>query len=309
MTTKTLSRQPRGVLATALVITRRELRDSLRDWRILTPIFILTLLFPFLMNFTSRVATDWVAEFTAGNTLVVDRLNPFLLMVVGFFPMSFSLVIALESFVGEKERNSLEPILSMPVTDLELYIGKILSSLLLPLMASYLGITVFLISRAMGSTAWVPSPNLLLIMLMLTTAKALVMVSGAVVISSQATTVRAANLLASFIIIPMAFLVQAESIIMFYAEYTALWWVVLALFVVNLILIRMGIRIFNREEILSKELDELNLWTIWRDFKNYFLRPPLVEKAGNDEINEAKFSIWRFYRHDIPQLIKQQGLP
>ena len=49
-------------------------------------------------------------------------------------------------------------------------------------------------------------------MYLLITVEALVMVSGAVVVSSQTTSVRAANLLASFIIIPMALLMQAEAV-------------------------------------------------------------------------------------------------
>lgn len=306
MAVQPLVRQERSTLQTALIITRREMRDSIRDWRIVTPVIILTLVFPFLMDFTSRLATNWVSQYT--DPILVERLNPFLLMIVGFFPISFSLIIALESFVGEKERNSIEPILSMPVSDLELYLGKMLSSLLLPLLASYLGITVFLVKRFLTSPSWTPPLDLAVLVFMLTTAEALVMVSGAVVVSSQTTSVRAANLLASFIIIPMALLVQAESIIMFYAEYAALWWFVAGLLVINLILVRMGMRLFNREEILSRELDELSFRGFLRDFSGYFLRPP--ELAGQRANRQAaRFSLLRFYRHDIPVLLKEHRLP
>jgi uncharacterized membrane protein SpoIIM required for sporulation len=177
----------------------------------------------------------------------------------------------------------------------------------LPLLASYLGITVFLVSRLLTTPRWIPPLDLAILMFLLTTVEALVMVSGAVVVSSQTTSVRAANLLASFIIIPMALLVQAQSIIMFYAEYEALWWIVLALLIVDLILVRMGIRIFNREDILSKEMDELNLKSMWRNFKGYFLRPP--EFATRPGHASARFDLIRFYRHDIPLLIKEQTLP
>jgi uncharacterized membrane protein SpoIIM required for sporulation/ABC-type transport system involved in multi-copper enzyme maturation permease subunit len=306
MAAQSIPRLERNSLSLALIITRRELRDSLRDWRIVTPIIILTLLFPFLMDFTSRWATNWVSQFT--DPILVERINPFLLMIVGFFPISFSLIIALESFVGEKERSSLEPILSMPVSDLELYVGKMLSSLLLPLLASYLGITVFLVNRLLTEPRWIPSFDLTILMFLLTTVEALVMVSGAVVVSSQTTSVRAANLLASFIIVPMALLVQAESMIMFYADYAALWWIVAGLLVVDLILVRMGIRIFNREEILSKEMDELSLRTIWRDFTGYFLRPPELATQRTDR-QAARFNLFRFYWHDIPLLLRQQALP
>ncbi len=305
MAVQTIPDYDRSSLQTALVITRREIRDSLRDWRIVTPIIILTLIFPFLMDFTSRWATEWVSRFT--DPILVERINPFLLMIVGFFPISFSLIIALESFVGEKERNSIEPLLSMPVSDFELYLGKVLSSLLLPLLASYLGISVFLITRILTTPRWIPPLDLAVLMFALTTVQALVMVSGAVVVSSQTTSVRAANLMASFIIIPMALLLQAESVIMFYAEYRVLWWFVVALLMVNLILVRMGIRLFNREDILSNELDEFSLKSLWQDFKGYFLRPPefATEQARNDV---AKFNLLRFYRHDIPLLLKQQTL-
>jgi ABC-type transport system involved in multi-copper enzyme maturation permease subunit len=303
---RTLPGLERSSLSTALIITRRELRDSIRDWRILTPTIILTLIFPFIMTFTSAFATNWVQQFAA--SLVVERINPFLLMIVGFFPISFSLVIALESFVGEKERNSLEPLLSMPVSDLELYVGKMLAALLLPVSASYLGISVFLVSRYFASPSWIPTPGLLVLMVLLTTVKALVMVSGAVVISSQTTSVRAANLLASFIIIPMALLIQVESVIMFNARYGVLWWFIIGLLVVDLILVRMGIRIFNREEIISKEMDEIKLKTLWRDFWGYFLRPPALQ-AQRHLVAEAKFDLVRIYRSDLPHLLARQRLP
>ena len=92
-----------------MVVARREIRDSFRDWRIIIPIFALTLIFPALMNFTASRILNFVADF--GAEVIANQLIPFLLLVVGFFPMSFSLIIALETFVGEKERKSMEPLL------------------------------------------------------------------------------------------------------------------------------------------------------------------------------------------------------
>jgi uncharacterized membrane protein SpoIIM required for sporulation/ABC-type transport system involved in multi-copper enzyme maturation permease subunit len=254
-------------LSRALIITRREVRDQLRDWRIITPVIVLTLFFPLLMNFTADQAIRFVARF--GAPIIGERLIPFLLMVVGFFPISVSLVIALESFVGEKERHSLEPLLSSPITDTELYIGKTLAAMIPPLFAAYLGITVYLTGLAL-TIHWYPTPTLLLQILALTTVQALVMVGGAVVISSQTTSVRAANLLASFIIIPFALLVQGESLIMFWGQYDVLWGVFLGLVCVVLVLIRMGVKLFNREELLGRDIDELNLKAAWAAFAAAF---------------------------------------
>lgn len=99
----------------ALVITRREMRDQFRDWRIIFPMVVLTLIFPWLMDFTASQAVRFVERYNAPE--IGARLIPFLLMVVGFFPISVSLVIALESFVGEKERRSIEPLLCSPLSD------------------------------------------------------------------------------------------------------------------------------------------------------------------------------------------------
>ncbi len=231
-------------LRPALIITRREVRDQLRDWRIIVPIMALTLLFPWIMNFTARQLIGFVQRY--GAPMIGERLIPFLLMVVGFFPISISLVIALESFVGEKERHSIEPLLSSPLNAWQLYVGKLLASLAAPLLASYLGIVVYLIGvyRQVG---WQPEPILLVQIVTLTTVQGIVMVSGAVVVSAQTTSVRAANLLASFIIIPMTFLIQGESVVMFWARYDVLWWAILGQIVIAGLLLRTGVAHFNRE--------------------------------------------------------------
>ena len=93
------------------IITRREVRDQFRDWRILFPILVLTLFFPLLMNITAGQLVNFVQRY-GGQDIVYQRLIPFLLMVVGFFPITVSLVISLESFAGETERHSIEPLLA-----------------------------------------------------------------------------------------------------------------------------------------------------------------------------------------------------
>ncbi|MDP2975823.1 MAG: ABC transporter permease subunit, partial [Anaerolineales bacterium] len=130
-------------LSLVWLIARRELRDQFRDWRIIFPMIVLTIFFPFLMNFTAREVLDFVSRY--GANLIGERLVPFLLMVVGFFPITVSLVIALEAFVGEKERGTIEPLLSSPLKDWQLYLGKLIAATSVPLLTAYLGITVYLV--------------------------------------------------------------------------------------------------------------------------------------------------------------------
>ncbi|MGD8488542.1 MAG: stage II sporulation protein M [Anaerolineae bacterium] len=294
------------------LIARREIRDILRDWRIVTPIVILTLIFPWLMNWTAQAAIDFVQRRDA--TIIGERLIPFLLMIVGFFPISFSLVIALETFVGEKERRSIEPLLSMPISDLELYLGKIISSTALPLAGSILGISVYL-GGLYVSVDYAPPPTLVVQIFALNIITGLLMVAGAVVISSQTTSVRASNLLASFIIVPMALLIQGESVVMFWGNYQALWIVAVGLLVVAVILVRMGVKTFNREEILGREVDELNVRRTGQLLYHFFVQPPdrtiRVANAPAVSLAPLRFIRWlgRVYRYDLPYLLRHNGLP
>lgn len=257
-----------NAISPALIIARREVRDQFRDWRIIFPIIFLTLFFPFLMNFTAKQILGFVSQY--GANIIGERMVPFLLMIVGFFPISTSLVIALESFVGEKERGSIEPLLSSPIQDWQLYLGKLISSVVPPLLGSFLGMAVYLISLYI-SRVQIPEPALLIQILVLTIAQAIVMVSGAVVVSTQATSVKAANLLASFIVIPMALLVQGEAMVMFWGRETlSLWWIVFGLIMLAALLVRVGLAHFQREELLGHEIDVLNVRWGWHVFKNGF---------------------------------------
>ena len=277
------------------LIVRRELRDTFRDWRMITPIVLLTLFFPVLMTWTAGVAQNFVNRF--GTPLIAERLIPFLMLIVGFFPMSFSLVIALEAFVGERERKSLEPLLSTPLTDGQLYVGKVIASLVPALLAAFLGIGVYLAGLFIFR-GWTPPPVLLVQVSALTIMEGVVMVAGAVVVSSRSTSVRAANLLASFIIIPMAMLLQVEAVILFQAIWDVMWGIVLALMVVALILIRMGVQLFNREELLGREIDSISLRGIIRRATQYFV-------AIEPNQARAQFNPIGLYRYHVPAALRR----
>jgi uncharacterized membrane protein SpoIIM required for sporulation len=311
MTTKALQREG-GIaesLRLVLALVGREVRDSLRDWRIAIPIVLLTLLFPLIMTFVANSAIEWVASY-GGAPIISERMLPFLLMIVGFFPISFSLVIALETFAGERERKSLEPLLATILSDAELYVGKTVGAMVPPLLAAYLGVGVYL-TGLYYFEGWSPPLELFVLIIVLTTAECVVMVSGAVVVSSQTTSVRAANLLASFIIIPMALLAQGEALVMFWGNYDALWWIVAFLVVADVILVRMGIYIFNREELLGREIDELNLGYIWRTFWRHLQWEPWFFGRDPDRLPAAlrwMGALGGLYRRHLPAVLRESRL-
>jgi len=279
-------------LRPALVVTRREVRDHFRDWRILGPILLLILLLPIFMNYASGRFLTFADRY--GAHIEAGQVYPFLLMVVGFFPITVALVLALESFVGEKERRSLEPLLSSPLTDFQIYFGKLLAALIPALLASYLGMVLYLFWIYLQGI-WFPDGVLILQIFALATTNCFLMVSGAVVVSSQTTSMRAANLLAVFIIIPMAILLQAESAVIVWSNNAVLFWTLLGEIAVAVLLVRIGVAHFNREELIGREFDSFDLRSGFNSFRNDFL-------------GEAS-SPWDWYRHELSKTFANMRLP
>ena len=274
------------------LVAQRELRDQFRDWRILFPLVVLTLSFPFLMNEVAAQAVSFFAKY--GTNLIADRLIPFSILIIGFFPITISLVVALESFVGEKERGTIEPLLSAPLENAHLYFGKLLIGVMTPLAASYASIAFYLVMVSRQHLN-MPSAATLVLLLTLTTAHAVLMVSAAIVISVQSTSVRAANLLASFVVIPVAILMQGESVLLFWGTDQVLWLAVGAVIIMAGLLVRLGLAHFQREYLLGREFDSLNLRWMGRTFWNSFR-------------GEAKSPLG-WYKNELSGALRQLGTP
>jgi ABC-type transport system involved in multi-copper enzyme maturation permease subunit len=296
----------RRTLRNALIITRREVRDSFRDWRIVAPIVLLTFFFPFLAQWAAGLIGGFLNQY--GASFIGKQFIPFLLMVVGFFPISISLVIALETFVGEKERRSLEPLLSTPLSNGELYVGKTLAAMIPPLLASFGGMSFYLFTVFASGSDWRPAPMLVVQIFLLTIVQALVMVTGAVVVSSQTTSTRAANLLASMIIIPMTLVINAESIIIFMAPDSrsatgigALWAIMVGMAVASILLLRVGSSIFNREELLGRTIDTINPGGVLRKI---WLYVRAVDARGTPASN-----LLEWYTRAIPYSLRELKTP
>lgn len=255
-------------LKPVFIIAGRELKDQLRDWRVLAPMAVLVLCFPLLMNAFAQQTVNFLNKYQAN--LIIDRLVPFSILIIGFFPITVSLVVALEAFVGEKERGTIEPILSSPLDDWQIYFGKLLVGVTTPLIASYLSFGIYML-MVLRQDLTMPSPMVIFQLILLTTSHAFLMVSAAIVISVQSTSVKAANLLASFIVIPVAILMQGEAGMLFWGNEHILWWAILGVTIVALLLIRLGLAHFQREYLLGREIDTINIRWMWQTFWTNFL--------------------------------------
>jgi uncharacterized membrane protein SpoIIM required for sporulation/ABC-type transport system involved in multi-copper enzyme maturation permease subunit len=274
------------------LVARREFTDQFRDWRIVVPMALLVSVFPFIADDTTRQAVNFMSRF--GGELILDNLIPFVILVIGFFPLSFTLVVALEAFVGEKERGTIEPLLSSPLEDRHMYLGKLLVGITTPLVFSFLSIGIYLILVSRRDVTF-PSPYMLSLILLLTFAHAVLMVSSAIVISVQATTIRAANLMASFVVVPVAFLLQGETILIFWGNEDVLWFAILGVTLLSGLLVRLGLAHFKREYLLGREIDTLNFKNMYRVFR--------------DRFTGGAMSFMDWYRVEIPETLRQLKQP
>jgi uncharacterized membrane protein SpoIIM required for sporulation/ABC-type transport system involved in multi-copper enzyme maturation permease subunit len=282
----------RSNTSTIWMVAQREFIDQFRDWRIVVPMFVLVTLFPFIADDTTRQAVNFMNRF--GGSLILDHLIPFVVLVIGFFPLSFTLVVALESFVGEKERGTIEPLLSSPIDDRHMYLGKLLVGITTPLVFSYASIGIYLILVSHRNVQF-PSAYMLALILLLTFAHAVLMVSSAIVISVQATTIRAANLLASFVVVPVAFLLQGETVLIFWGNEDVLWFAIVGVTLLAILLVRLGLSHFRREYLLGREIDTINFKWIGRTFR--------------DRFKGRATSVVEWYRIELPITLRQLRQP
>ena len=231
----------------AALVARRDLRDAVSELRLIAAMVALTLAIPLASGSGIRA----LAAF-GGGTAVVNRLSLVGAFFVVFIPASFSLVLALESFVGERERTTLEVLLSTPLREAEIYAGKVAAVLGVSLTLCYGGLIVYCLVTFPGLGYF---PVAILLALALSTiCQVAAMVAGAVIISLNARTMRAANVMASFIILPMSVVLQVEAALILVGRAEFLWGFALLMAVMAVVFLRMGFNGFSREALLARDV-------------------------------------------------------
>src|SRR5262249_21812675 len=104
------------------------------------------------------------------------------------------------------------------------------------------------------------------------------MVAGAVIISLNARTMRAANVMASFIILPMSVVLQVEAALILVGRAEFLWGFALLMALLAVVFLRMGFNGFSRETLLARDVGLRNPWrrAVTALEASYRDRPPLL---------------------------------
>jgi ABC-type Na+ efflux pump permease subunit len=168
-----------------------------------------------------------------------------------------SCIIAAEAFVGEKERKTLEALLYTPATDAELFIGKALAALIPGIVFTWVNFVIFaLVTNAAGyrvmGRIWFPTENWLALMIVVVPAVALLGVAATVIISTKVSTFMEAYQASGALVILIVMLGVAQSTGLLSLSPVIAVLVGLGIFVLDVFLIRVGIRLFSRSELISR---------------------------------------------------------
>jgi ABC-2 type transport system permease protein len=179
----------------------------------------------------------------------------FVLLLV-LTPIAGSMSVAAYTVIGEKQARTLEPLLATPITTFELLAAKVLAALLPAIalaaacFALYLGGIVLF---ARPGVAWaLLTPRPLGIVFLLGPLASLAALQLAVCVSSRVNDARSAQQIGALIILPIAGLLVAQLTGNAVLTLPRILLIAGMLVVLNVVLMRIGISLFDRESILTR---------------------------------------------------------
>ncbi len=214
---------------------------------------------PDLVNFFERMpeamkaVTAGLTPNQSGIVLVMGYLfAPFFLIM----PLMYSTVIAAESFAGERERKTIEALLYTPASDMEMFLGKVLASFI-PAVAITIGsFLVYIlvlngVSFQVMGRIWFPLPSWYPLIFWVSPAISLLGVCATVLISSKAQTFMGAyQSSASLVLLVLALLAGQATGVLYLSPLVSLL-LGLGLWLVDLLLVRLSVRSFNRAKLIA----------------------------------------------------------
>ncbi len=172
-------------------------------------------------------------------------------------PCIVAVVVAADSFAGEKERRTLEALLYTPLSDLHLFVAKVLSACVPAFVVAVGSFVIYCIVA--NAAAWplmhrvfFPTTMWLLLVFWLTPAVAVLSLGATVLVSSRTGTFQAAYQLGSLVVLPIVFLIvmQAKGLLFFQV------WIVfllgLVFWLLGGMLVLLGARSFKRTTVATR---------------------------------------------------------
>ncbi len=180
---------------------------------------------------------------------------PFYLLVIGLMPAVGAVGIAAGQFAGERERGVLTPLLASPASNLAIFAGKVLGSILPPLVYSSIAVIIYVggLAVVLGPASFAALPvSLSVAMVLLVPTVTCLAASVGTLVSSRVRTYNAAQQVAGILLIPLWAGLFALAFRLDTWGDAGLIVAVGGTLLLDIVLISVAARTWRREEVLSQ---------------------------------------------------------
>lgn len=184
--------------------------------------------------------------------LVLNSIMPIFFLII---PIMAASVMAASSFVGEKEKRTLETLLYCPLSLKQIFQSKILASFLMSMMvsfASFFAMVIVVEIEIFFTTGNIMIPDIswLAIMLLVAPAMSLIAITLIVRSSAKAQTMEESQQRAVFLVLPVILLVAGQFTGILLVSFWVLFGLGIVLLFIALLLMRGSIGKFSYETLL-----------------------------------------------------------
>jgi ABC-type Na+ efflux pump permease subunit len=267
----------------AIAVTRREIREVLRDFNLLMPMIALPALIALIAAMaivgSSRGPANFLGQAVGGalldqvpenqlrllvyldvrdqDTMIRVVLKALMIPLFWVTPVALTSTIAADSFVGEKERGTIEPLLATPIRSAELFGGKLLATIIPAILGTWLGTGLYALLAAASRSPYYPpfllaDQDWLFSSLVLAPLTAILAASAGALISTRVSSYRVAYQLNSLIVLPVVLVLVPQAVLLFLVTPLAFVYVAGLLAVIDVLLLVWALRIFDRERLLGR---------------------------------------------------------
>ena len=186
----------------------------------------------------------------------VFLVSQFMLMFM-IIPVAIPVTMAAYSIIGEKTTRSLEPLLATPITTFELLVGKCLAAVIPAVLATYAAFGIMIV----GSWLVVANKSLMIALVdarwlvaifVVGPLLAVMAVTFSLMVSSRASDPRVAEQISMVIIVPVIGGLIGQMAGLFVLNLTIISWVAMVMLVLDVLLVYLATRVFQRESILTR---------------------------------------------------------
>lgn len=256
-----------------LAVTKKDIRGVTLNKQVFAVLLIvplaLTIVLPSIFVLVTAFAPDAASDFQkildmlpADNGarsqqqrifgLILNNIMPVFFLMV---PIMASSVMAASSFVGEKEKHTLETLLYSPLSLKQMFQAKILAGFSVGMMVSYISFAAMMLVLELEvflltGKAILPSSSWLAIMLLIAPAISIIAIAVTVRSSAKAQTIEEAQQRAVFLVFPILALLIGQFTGILLISAGLLWGVGAVLAALDVLLMRGAAGSFTYEKLL-----------------------------------------------------------